>query len=528
MRQANFAATVFACKNVTDWQKDFGGLLMPLKVYNTLTRKKEAFVPRQPRKVGMYVCGPTVYNYIHIGNARTFLNFDLIRRYLGWRGFEVNFIQNITDIDDKIINRAKEEGIAPEAVARKYLAAFQAHMNDLGIEPPTKAPKATEHIKEMIELIQKLVDRGVAYETEDGVYFAVEQFPGYGKLSRRSLEEMRAGERVKVDEKKKNPMDFALWKKAKAGEPFWDSPWGKGRPGWHIECSAMSLKYLGMGFDIHGGAQDLIFPHHENEIAQSEGALGKEPFVYYWLHAGLLNINEEKMSKSLGNFTLLADVLKDWQGDVIRMLMLGTHYRNPLEFSDSGLHEAQAKLERIIEAIENIDFALKSNLAIDYQKTALLSKASEVAVTKFVHSMDDDFNSAGALAAIFGLIKEVNSMIEGQSRIPAKQMLSEVKGTIIELCQVLGLNVTKSKAKKLTGEIPQPITDLANQFFDSEQVAQASIDQLIARLLDVRAMAREKQDFKVADNIRKVLVDSGVEIEDTPQGWRWRIKSKIN
>jgi len=490
---------------------------MAIKVFNTINGKKEPFTPNEAGKIGMYVCGPTVYNYIHIGNARTFLNFDLIRRYLIWRGFEVTFVQNITDVDDKIINRAREEGTTPEKIAEKYTAAFREQMADLGLMEPTIAPKATETIAEMIQLVQELQERGLAYETEDGIYFPVRRFAEYGKLSKRSLEEMRAGERVKVDENKEDPMDFALWKKAKPGEPHWPSPWGEGRPGWHLECSAMSLKYLGMSFDIHGGARDLIFPHHENEIAQSEGATGAKPFVRYWLHGGLLNIDQEKMSKSLGNFTLLTDVLKNWGADVTRMFMLGTHYRNPLDFSDEGLKAAAAKLQRIKIALSNISFAVSSEIIEVKEKSILLERELEDARVKFVIAMDDDFNSAAALSVIFNLIKDVNKLIEGSSELPSKRILKKSKDLIIELNGVLGLDlsvetlaeVSESGARKLARKLGLTVTGLTTEM-------------ILDNLLKEREQARSDKDWQLADKIRDGLGQIGVEIEDTQRGTRWK------
>ncbi|MFW6113512.1 MAG: cysteine--tRNA ligase, partial [Actinomycetota bacterium] len=304
---------------------------MNLKVYNTLTRKKDDFVPREEGKVSMYVCGPTVYNYIHVGNGRAYLVFDVIKRYLAYKGFEVFCVQNFTDVDDKIIKRSQEEGKSPHEIARVYEEAFLEDMSALNIEPPDVAPRATGTIQQMIDIVEGLVEKGHAYVVDGDVFFSVESFEEYGKLSGRTLEEMRAGERVEVDPRKRHPMDFALWKASKSGEPSWESPWGRGRPGWHIECSAMALKYLGMGFDIHGGGQDLIFPHHENEITQSEAYTGEKPFARYWLHNGFVNIREEKMSKSLGNIILVREILKRYEPDVVRLLSLQTHYRSPID-----------------------------------------------------------------------------------------------------------------------------------------------------------------------------------------------------
>lgn len=492
---------------------------MPIKLYNTLTKKKEELIPNKAGEIGMYVCGPTVYNFIHIGNARTFLNFDVIRRYLTWRGFKVTFVQNITDIDDKIINRANEEGIDANEVAKKYTLAFEEQMAELGVEAPTQAPKATQTIPEMIKLVEDLEARDMAYETPDGIYFPVRRFAGYGKLSGRTLEEMRAGERVEVDPNKEDPMDFALWKKAKPGEPHWQSPWGEGRPGWHLECSAMSLKYLGMSFDIHGGAQDLIFPHHENEIAQSEAATGQEPFVRYWVHAGLLNIDQEKMSKSLGNFTLLKDVLNLWPANVIRMFMLGTHYRNPLDFTEEGLKEAAAKIDRIQTTLASIDFALASSSPENKINTKRLEDEIKVARDDFIDSMDDDFNTAAALGGLFGFIREINSMIEGAKELPAAGVLQRAKEILTELFGVLGLRLT-IKAPSVVPE--ETINRLAAKF--GPPPAELSAIEYLDSLLERRDQARREKKWALADKIRRDLASVGVEIDDTPQGPRWRVK----
>ncbi len=470
---------------------------MAIKIFNTLTKKREIFETNNPGKVGMYVCGPTVYNYIHIGNARTFLSFDVMRKYLEWRGFDVEFVQNITDVDDKIINRAKEEGIAPEDVSKKYTDAFQSEMSQLGVKSPSAAPKATETIAEMIELIKDLEGNGLAYETPDGIYFSVRKFEDYGKLSRRDLEDMRAGERVEIDTNKEDPMDFALWKLAKPGEPKWPSPWGDGRPGWHIECSAMSLKYLGMSFDIHGGAQDLIFPHHENEVAQSEGATGKKPFVRYWAHCGLLNIDKEKMSKSLGNFTLLQEALKEWSTNVIRMFMLGTHYRNHLDYTEKGLLEAKAKVERVETFLANIEFTISSKSQQSDALSSELNSINDRVKKRFIEAMDDDFNSAAALGVVFEHVREVNSLIIGKDEIPKSDSLKATKELTLDLLNnALGLSL---EALTEDGE-------------DGEEEVKA--------LLDAREQARIEKDWEKADEIRQQIIDIGFELEDTPQGPR--------
>ncbi|MCL2492103.1 MAG: cysteine--tRNA ligase, partial [Coriobacteriia bacterium] len=374
-----------------------------MKIFNTLSRNKEEFVPREEGKISLYTCGPTVYNHIHIGNARTFISFDTIRRFLMWRGFDVTFVQNVTDVDDKIINRSLEEGRSAEEVAADYTEAFINSMHAVGVLDPTIRPRATETIEDMIGLIKRLIASEHAYVVDGDVYFAVRSFPEYGKLSGRDVDDMRAGTRIEVDERKRDPLDFALWKAAKPGEPSWTSPWGQGRPGWHIECSAMSEAELGLPFDIHGGGVDLVFPHHENEIAQSEAATGK-PFANYWMHGGMLQINSEKMSKSLGNFTLLKDVLERYPAPVIRLFMLQTHYRSPLDFSDARLQEATTAYERIATFVRNArwaaaqgDESIAETDAVGAQRNAAFAEALENARVKFIDDMDDDFNTAGAL-----------------------------------------------------------------------------------------------------------------------------------
>src|SRR5450759_4619240 len=388
---------------------------MTISIYNTMSRRKEELVQREDGKITMYVCGPTVYDYIHIGNARTFLNFDMIRRYLLYRGYEVEFIQNVTDVDDKIINKANEEGVSPEVLADTYREAFELDMADLGVMPPTMAPRATEHIDDMLEVISCLVEKGYAYESEGDVYFEVEKFADYGKLSGRNLDEQQHTLASGPEDRKRGPWDFALWKAAKSGEPSWSSPWGPGRPGWHIECSTMSTKYLGESFDIHGGGLDLVFPHHENELAQAEACTGK-PFVSYWIHSGMLNIDMEKMSKSLGNIRPLREVLIENDAQVIRMLMLGTHYRSPLNLSDDSLADAAASLERVTNCVLNLEDALKRVAESDGARGKTdredhLLKLLEVYKEEFHDRMDDDFNSAAALGLLFYVVRDTNTYI---------------------------------------------------------------------------------------------------------------------
>ncbi len=493
---------------------------MTLRVYNTLTRSKEEFVPREAGKVSMYVCGPTVYNHIHIGNARTFLSFDVIRRYLEFRGFEVTFVQNITDVDDKIIARANEEGRSASEVALEYTTAFQDAMRDLGVRPPTVAPKATETIPEMIGMVERLIESGHAYEVDGDVYFAVRSFPGYGRLSGRDIEEMNAGSRVDVDERKRDPLDFALWKSAKPGEPHWTSPWGEGRPGWHLECSVMSEKELGTSFDIHGGASDLIFPHHENEIAQSEAATGSQ-FTRYWLHGGLLQVNAEKMSKSLGNFMLLKEVLQDYPSSVVRLMMLQTHYRSPLDFSTERLDEARVAYDRLMTPIRDItdlstgDKTWEPMKATSSDRTALVD-AVEAANDSFVTEMDDDFNTAGALGAVFELVRTTNRFLNdfgtgvNGENVP---VLHQARDSVTELLAVLGIEVVS----RTTDEYPTDVVPLARRLaaYEGDSPMEA-----VNALLAARSAARTERNWAAADAVRDGLASLGFTVEDTPQGAR--------
>ncbi|MBU4490601.1 MAG: cysteine--tRNA ligase [Actinobacteria bacterium] len=498
---------------------------MSIKAYNTLTRKKEELVPREEGKVSMYVCGPTVYNYIHIGNARTFINFDMIRRYLRFAGFEVTYVQNITDVDDKIIGKASEEGVSTGAVAEKYRVAFEEDMAALGIEPPDIAPRATECIPDMLEFIEALLEKGYAYESDGDVYFEVEKFADYGKLSRRNLEEQRMTVQCEVEAaRKRDPFDFALWKASKPGEPSWESPWGPGRPGWHIECSTMSIKYLGTGFDIHGGGQDLIFPHHENEIAQSEAYADGALFVRYWLHSGMLNIDREKMSKSLGNIELLRDILSEHDADTVRMLMLGTHYRSPLSFGDNSLAEAHASLSRIRNCAFNLEDLIrkaegeKAGLHHSDRQTMLVHFLNE-AEDEFRKHMDDDFNSAAALGVVFGVVREINSYLDeaGDIKTPAgKLVLLEARRVLDGLCGALGLFQGAAEAESSVERVPAAGGPAGAQG--------PSREQLIELLLRVRETAREGRNFEFADRIRDGLAELGVRVEDVQDGFRWRLE----
>lgn len=488
-----------------------------MKVYNTLTRRKEDFVPLQAGKVGFYICGPTVYNDIHIGNARTFLSFDVIRRYLEYSGFDVTYVQNLTDVDDKIINRANEEGRTAAEVAAQYSQAFIEIMQVLGVEEPSVRPRATEEIAAMIALIERLIDSEHAYVVEGDVYFAVRSFPRYGCLSGRNIDELKAGARVEVGEKKRDPLDFALWKAAKPGEPSWDSPWGQGRPGWHIECSAMSGRYLGSPFDIHAGGEDLIFPHHENEIAQSE-ACAPGGFARYWLHGGMLTIDKEKMSKSEGNFLLLKDVLEYVRPQALRLLMLQTHYRSPFDYSPERLDEATAALERIEGALGHVRWELEAS-----QDEPVIQAPLEVvenARRHFTEYMDDDFNTAGAVAVVFELISTINQILAQPNRDAAgRASLLQLSSTATELLAVLGIGIHKSHnlEEDISREEAQALVALAGQLavYQGADAAEA-----LQALVAARTDARAAKNWALADAIRDGLAVSGLAIEDTPQGTR--------
>ncbi len=493
-----------------------------IKIYDTMAREKRPFVPVSDGKVNMYVCGPTVYNYIHIGNARTFISFDTIRRYLIWRGYEVKFVQNITDVDDKIIKKANEEGRPAAEVAAEYAQAFIDDMHAAGVMDPDVRPRATEEINEMIALVEKLIAEGHAYAVEGDVYFAVRSYDKYGQLSNRNVDEMESGHRELradgqgLEDRKRDPLDFALWKAAKPGEPSWESPWGQGRPGWHIECSAMSEKYLGLPFDIHGGGADLAFPHHENERAQSEAACGCT-FANYWIHGGMLQINHEKMSKSLGNFLLLRDILKTTDARVLRMLMLQTHYRSPLDFSDERLGEAESALGRLSNFVKNTEW-LCQNAAEDTVNfdAAAYKQAMDAMCDAFIASMDDDFNTAGALGAIFGFVTEANTMLANATvgQDVAEKMLVGAD-MVCDLLGVLGVSLKGEAAGE--GGSDEGLLALAAELagFTGDS-AEAAIEALLSR----RADARKQKDFALADAVRDRLGDLGYVVEDTPQGAR--------
>ncbi len=463
-----------------------------LKLFNTLTRQKEEFVPLKKNKVKMYACGPTVYNYIHIGNARPACVFDVARRYFEYKGYKVDFVQNFTDIDDKIIKKANEEGENYKDIANKYIAEYNIDAKGLNIEPATFHPRATENMKEIIDLVSSLVEKGYAYASKAGdVYFRTHKFEQYGKLSHFPLEELEAGARIAIGDEKENPMDFALWKAAKEGEPYWESPWGKGRPGWHIECSAMAKAFLGETIDIHCGGQDLIFPHHENEIAQSECCSGK-PFAKYWLHNGYINVDNKKMSKSLGNFFTVRDVANEYGYEAIRYLMIASHYRSPINYSTDLLKQCNAALERLYNCRENLNFALDT--AIDGMgdekiKNKLLSNK-----TNFIRSMDDDLNTADAIACIFDLVKDINSLI--LTKTPAsKELCTFALEIFSELTSVLGI-VSSNKND--------------------------SLDETVEAMIKQRETARKNKDWVAADKIRDELKNMGIILEDTPNGIKWK------
>ncbi|HYA11995.1 MAG TPA: cysteine--tRNA ligase [Thermodesulfovibrionales bacterium] len=482
-----------------------------MRIYNTLSGRKEEFIPMTPGKVKMYVCGVTVYDYCHIGHARSAIVFDVIRRYIRYKGFEMTFIKNFTDIDDKIINRSRQEGIPWDAISRKYTEEYYRDMDALGVERADVEPKATEHIKEMISIIQGLIKRGYAYEVEGDVYFEVDRLPEYGKLSKRDKEEMIAGARVEIDERKKNPVDFALWKRSKEGEPSWDSPWGAGRPGWHIECSAMSIKLLGESFDIHGGGADLIFPHHENEIAQSESFTGK-PFARYWIHNGFITIDKEKMSKSLGNFFTIREILDKFDAEVVRLFLLSTHYRSPIEFSDEQLREAESSLERYYSTILRIhdflgkDDAGRGSLNDEKRFEERVLQFRE----RFKEAMDDDFNTALALGHIFEFIRDANRFLDGKPSGPeARKLLQKAEKLLSEVGEVLNI----------FGRIPE---DWYRSLMVTKKIGLS--EKEILEKIKQRKDARQREEWEMADRIRKELEEKGIILEDKADRTDWKVK----
>ncbi len=464
-----------------------------MKVYNSLTKTKEEFVPITEGEVKIYACGPTVYDFFHIGNARPFIVFDTLRRYFEYIGYKVTFVQNFTDIDDKMINRANKEGITVRELADRFIAEYRVDAKGLNVREASVHPRATDHIAEIIEIVEKLIAEGYAYEVDGDVYFATKKFKAYGKLSHQPLEDLEAGARISVDERKRDPMDFALWKAQKPGEPAWESPWGMGRPGWHIECSAMSTKYLGKTIDIHAGGKDLIFPHHENEIAQSEAANG-QPLAHYWMHNGYINVDGVKMSKSLGNFFTVRDIVKHFDYAVIRFFMLSAHYRSPINFADALLQQAKAGLERLENCAENLRFKLAhaADGVLDDETATLVEKH----VADFKEAMDDDLNTAAAIGAIFELAKTANTAAANEEKA-SKQTLSLLLATLTDLCGVLGILAEKEEE---------------------------TLDAEIEALIEKRTAAKKAKDFATADAIRAQLLEMGIVLEDTREGVKWSKK----
>ena len=466
-----------------------------MKLYNTLSKQKEEFVPLEEEKVRMYVCGPTVYNFIHIGNARPMIVFDTVRRYFEYKGYDVNYVSNFTDVDDKIIKKAIEEGVTADEISKRYIAECKKDMEGMNIKPATKHPLATEEICGMVDMIQTLIDKGYAYEKNGTVYYRTRKFQDYGKLSHKNLDDLRSGERsllVTGEDEKEDPLDFVLWKPKKEGEPFWESPWSEGRPGWHIECSEMSKKYLGEQIDIHAGGEDLVFPHHENEIAQSEAANGKE-FAKYWMHNAFLNIDNKKMSKSLGNFRTVREISEQYDLQVLRFFMLSAHYRSPLNFSADLMEASKNGLERIVNAAENLKYKRKNakTEAMTEEEKSAYAKTEEF-VKEFEDAMDDDFNTADAVAAVFDLVKYLNTNTSEES---SGEYLDVLLKRLVTLTDVLGLIVDKKE----------------------EMLAED-----IEKMIEERQAARKAKDFAKADAIRDELLSRGIILEDTREGVKWK------
>ena len=462
-----------------------------MKVYNTLTRKKEELVPITPGEIKMYACGPTVYNYIHIGNARPLCIFDILRRYLEYRGYNVKFVQNFTDIDDKIIRRANEEHVDFSEISERYIKEFWTDADGLNVRHATINPKATENIDAIIQIISTLIEKGYAYEAQGDVYFSTEKFKDYGKLSHQPLEDLEAGARIMVGEVKREPMDFAVWKAAKPGEPAWDSPWGKGRPGWHIECSAMNWRYLGDTLDIHCGGQDLIFPHHENEIAQSECFTGK-PFAHYWMHNGYINVDNVKMSKSLGNFFTVRDVAEKYGYEPIRYLLISAQYRSPINYSTDIIEQCIAALNRLYTCRDSLDFELKNASDAEHDGDKAIIDRFDKYREQFISAMDDDLNTADAIASIFELVRDINTNVVGKT--PSKALVEGAIAMFDELTGVLGL-VYNRKTETL--------------------------DSDVEALIEARTNARKEKNWAEADRIRDQLKEMGIVLEDTAQGVKW-------
>jgi cysteinyl-tRNA synthetase len=480
---------------------------MTIRIYNTLTGKKETFTPISPDMVKMYVCGPTVYDSCHIGHARSVVVFDVIARYFKSTGYDVTYVRNFTDIDDKIINRANELGMDTHALAEKYIDEFYRDMDALNVQRASLEPKATEHIDGIIRVIEILIEKDMAYPSGDDVFFAVDRFEGYGKLSGRKLEDMVAGARVEIDPNKKHPMDFVLWKSAKPGEPFWKSPWGNGRPGWHIECSAMSSTFLGETFDIHGGGKDLIFPHHENEIAQSEGAFGK-PFASYWVHNGFVNIDKEKMSKSLNNFLMIKDVLRSFHPEAVRLFLLSNHYRSPIDYSRQAMDEAGTGLDRLYSLLRRMDSVLSG--VPHGEKVSETGEYWE----RFAGAMDDDFNSAQGIGILFDAARNINRMMDDAADLQTDEMgifMQSAKRDIRRIGDILGI-LSHSPASYFEGK---KAAALEKDALDPEE---------IETLIRARNLARDEKDWARADSIRQQLTDMNVILEDRPDGTLWKVK----
>ena len=463
-----------------------------MKIFNTLTRNKEELIPLTPGEFKIYACGPTVYNFIHIGNARPLCVFDVMRRYLEYRGNKVNFVQNFTDIDDKIIRRANEEGVTFKDISEKYIEEFWVDAKGMNIREATTHPKATENIGEIIDIVSTLIEKGYAYEANGDVYFSTKKFNEYGKLSHQPLEDLEAGARINIGEVKREPMDFALWKNAKPGEPYWESPWGHGRPGWHIECSAMVRRYLGETIDIHCGGQDLIFPHHENEIAQSE-CCNAAPFSRYWMHNGFITVDKVKMSKSLGNFFTVRDVANQYGYEPIRYLMISCQYRSPINYSFDAIEQCKASLERLYTCRNNMDFALENAVEAAGEKDAEVIAAIDAKKDKFIEAMEDDLNTGEALGAVFELVREINSNVN--DGVQSKALVEYAIKVFDELMEVLGLLYNRN--------------------------AEKSLDDEIEALIQARNDARKAKNWAEADRIRDELKAQGIVLEDTPQGVKW-------
>jgi cysteinyl-tRNA synthetase len=488
--------------------------MMSLRIFNTQTKKKEEFVPLREGKVGVYTCGITAYDACHVGHARSAVVFDVITRYFRYRGYEVTYVKNFTDVDDKIIEKARRERRDIAVITERYIREHNEDMEALGVALPTVSPRATEHIDGMIRLVATLIEKGLAYKVDGDVYYAVEKFPGYGKLSGRGIEDMMAGARIDINDKKRNPLDFALWKTSKEGEPWWDSPWGRGRPGWHLECSVMSQRYLGDTFDIHGGGEDLIFPHHENEIAQSEGATGK-PLARFWVHNGFVRVNSEKMSKSLGNFFTIRDILKQYHHEVLRLFLLQSHYRSPVDFSDTALAEARQGMDRFYSTLKTLR-DLSAKRQEESGAGELDGKDCEIAGElqslrdRFIEAMDDDFNTARAIGCLFDTVRLLNASLVGKKTDISPAVLAQASTVIRETGAVLGL----------FREEPDVYLRLDREREAAKRgLAVVEIESLIAE----RKAAREAKAWQRADEIRKLLAAQGVILKDTPTATTWTI-----